>query len=115
MVITSVNIENRGGRTMDAGQQGMKINRVLRFISIVVMMVGFGVFTANAQTISGEIGGEETWSGVVFLSGDVTITETGNLTILPGTRIECEPKFDDQVGGQNSSRIEIPDSLHGCR
>ncbi len=77
---------------------GLQIGIVLAF-----MMAS----NAFAQSISGSITGEETWSGTVFLSGDVTITETGKLTIAPGTRIECEPKFDDQVRGVNTSRIEI--------
>ncbi len=58
-------------------------------------------------TTSGEITSSETWSGTVFLSGDVTVTPTGNLTILPGTRIECDPRADDRFGGTNQSRIEL--------
>ena len=54
-----------------------------------------------------EITGVETWSGRVVLRGDVTITPTGSLTILPGTRIECDARADDQVSGINTSRIEI--------
>jgi len=63
--------------------------------------------TASAVTTSGSITGEETWSGTVHLWGDVTITESGNLSIQPGTRIECEPLIDDQVSGLHTNRIEI--------
>ena len=60
-----------------------------------------------AQSVSGLITGEETWSGTIFLKGDVTVTETGSLSILAGTRIECDPQFDDLLGGLDLSRIEI--------
>ena len=49
----------------------------------------------------------ETWSGTVHLTGDVTVTPIGNLTILPGTRIEADPRADDQIGGIHTSRIEL--------
>jgi hypothetical protein len=63
--------------------------------------------SAGAATTSGPIGGSEIWSNSVYLTGDVTITPTGSLTILPGTRIEADPRADDQLGGTNDSRIEL--------
>jgi hypothetical protein len=62
---------------------------------------------ANAITTSGPITDSETWSGTVHLTGDVTVTSTGSLTILPGTRVECDSRSDDQIGGINTSRIEL--------
>ncbi len=61
---------------------------------------------ANNQ-FSGEISTPVTWSDTIYLTGDVTVTDTGNLTILPGTRVIFEPKYDDQIGGRHSSRIEL--------
>ncbi len=63
--------------------------------------------TSYSLTTYGEISGEETWSGVVQLKGDVTVTSSGELTILPGTRIECDANVDAQIGGVHTSRIEI--------
>jgi uncharacterized protein YkwD len=62
--------------------------------------------TAN-QSASGVIAGDEIWSGTVFVTGDVTIVDTGKLTISPGTFIVCDAKFDDQTGGNDTSRIEF--------
>ncbi|MEW6236262.1 MAG: right-handed parallel beta-helix repeat-containing protein [Candidatus Omnitrophota bacterium] len=62
---------------------------------------------AMGYTESGQINGAETWSGTIELLGDIVITKTGALTIQPGTVIKCEPKFDMEVGGEDTSRIEI--------
>ncbi len=85
-----------------------KYNSLHCIIGMTALFV-MGICTpvAQAQTTSGTITGSETWSDTVFLTGDVTITDTGQLTIQPGTRIVCEPQFDDQVKGKNTSRIEI--------
>jgi len=66
-----------------------------------------GSLTADAATTSGAITNAETWSGTVLLKGDVTVTPSGSLTILPGTRVECDPRGDDQIGGLHTSRIEL--------
>lgn len=58
-------------------------------------------------TGSGSITGSEVWSGTVYVTGDITVTQTGNLTIMPGTRIQCDARLDDQVTGLHTSRIEI--------
>ncbi len=62
---------------------------------------------AQLTFASGEITGAETWSGTVSVSGDVTVTSTGSLTILPGTRIEADWRSDDTVGGGNQNRVEL--------
>ncbi len=51
--------------------------------------------------------GNETWSGTVTLTGDVTVPNNVTLTILPGTLVACWDKYDDQAGGLNTSRIEL--------
>ena len=63
--------------------------------------------SASAATTSGVMTGNETWSGTVTLTGDVTVPNNVTLTILPGTRVACWDKYDDQAGGINSSRIEL--------
>ncbi len=65
------------------------------------------VSNAGAITTSGQITSAETWSGTIELTGDVTVTETGQLTISPGTQIKCMAKSDDQAGGTSNDRIEV--------
>ncbi len=85
-----------------------------------VMLVSLSVLVSSAclslraqlTFASGEITGAETWSGTVSVSGDVTVTSTGSLTILPGTRIEADWRSDDTAsqpdgGGANPSRVEL--------
>jgi len=63
--------------------------------------------SASAITTSGVMTTNETWSGTVTLTGDVTVPNNVTLTILPGTRVACWDKYDDQAGGINPSRIEL--------
>lgn len=84
----------------------MKTNRLFR-ISLFSLILAKACLNLDAATHSGSITGNETWSGTVFLTGDVRILPGGNLTILPGTRVECDAGADDQIGGANGSRIEI--------
>ena len=58
-------------------------------------------------TNSGPLVQNTIWSGVIYVSGDVTIGTGTSLTILPGTIIQCQPDTDTQAGGINSSRVEI--------
>lgn len=74
---------------------------------VFVVAIVFTAVIAEAQTVSGTIDGEETWTGTIRLKGDVTLSKTGQLTIEPGTIIRCEPRFDERTQGKNSSRIEI--------
>ena len=53
------------------------------------------------------ITGEETWSGEIFITGDVTVASTGKLTILPGTVIKFDSFIDDQISGANTSKCEL--------
>jgi hypothetical protein len=72
---------------------------------------GLALFTAaqsvKAITTSGQMAGNETWSGNIQLTGDVTVPSGVTLTILPGTTIAVWSDYDDQVGGANTSRIEL--------
>ncbi len=84
----------------------MKSNRIA-IVAGMFLATLFNALICEAITTSGPLTGSETWSGTVRLTGDVTVTPTGSLTILPGTRIESDPRADDQVGGIHTSRIEL--------
>ena len=68
--------------------------------------------SANASDVrppgplSGYITNDVSWSGVVEVTGDVTIVGGGSLTILPGTQVRCA-SGDDRSSGNDSSRVEI--------
>ena len=74
-----------------------------------IFIIFFLTFTinANAVTTSGKITNPETWSGEVVLTGDVTISGGGRLTINPGTVVKSEPDTDDQQGGVDENLIEL--------
>ncbi|HEY9173064.1 MAG TPA: immunoglobulin domain-containing protein [Verrucomicrobiae bacterium] len=56
--------------------------------------------------VSGQITNAVMWSGVVELTGDVTIVGGASLTILPGTQVRCAGG-DDRSSGNDNSRVEI--------
>ena len=90
--------ERRAPRACGAG---------LLLLTVLLGLVLSPALVAAAITTSGVITNSQTWQGVVSLTGDVTVATNGNLTILPGTRVRCDARADDQVGGLNNSRIEI--------
>jgi hypothetical protein len=63
--------------------------------------------SASAITTSGVMPANETWSGNIELTGDVTVPNNVTLTILPGTHVKCWDNYDDTAGGVNGSRIEL--------
>lgn len=67
---------------------------------------------ASAATTSGVLPGNETWSGTVSLTGDVTVPANATLTVLPGTVIQCDARADSGHSGSNSNRIEL--IVHGA-
>ncbi len=72
--------------------------------------------SASANTTSGVMATNETWSGTVTLTGDVTVPNNVTLTILPGTRVECWDKTDDQAGGAEHlpHRVDCQPRRHQC-
>ena len=74
--------------------------------SLLLLLFTFP-FPARALTTSGAITNAESWSGTVTLSGDVRIEGRGVLTLQPGTRVLFDHRLDDQVSGQDTSRIEL--------
>ena len=91
--------------------QERKAHLLVGFFPIVYAPVIFcallSALPSWAITTSGEITGDETWSGTVHMTGDVIVAASGSLTILPGTRVECEALSDDQLDGFDVSRIEL--------
>jgi hypothetical protein len=64
--------------------------------------------TATNVTTSGTLTESETWpSGIIVLTGDVTVPDGITLTIEEGAIIEAMPQSDDQFGGVDTSRIEL--------
>ncbi len=56
--------------------------------------------------LSGYITNNVSWSGVVQVTGDITIATGGSLKIMPGTQIRCSGG-DDRSSGTDNNRIEI--------
>ncbi len=58
---------------------------------------GCALPTAQNATTSGSLGGNETWSGEITLTGDVYVPAGTTLTIEPGTTVYLMPDSDDQA------------------
>jgi len=63
--------------------------------------------------LSGPVTQDTTWSGDVYVNGDLTINQGVKLTILPGTKVSVVPRYDDLSSGahRNLSEIKICGSL----
>ncbi|MEK6775685.1 MAG: right-handed parallel beta-helix repeat-containing protein, partial [bacterium] len=61
----------------------------------------------SLPTTSGTMTSDETWSGAVSLTGDVTVPAGVTLTLNAGTTIAFPALTDDQNGGANTSRSEL--------
>ncbi len=62
---------------------------------------------AASVTTSGTLTGDETWSGVVVLTGDVVVPTGITLTVDEGATVKATPQSDDRFSGVDSSRIEL--------
>lgn len=78
---------------------------------LAALLMGFAP-AGYAITTSGTLASNETWSGVVTLTGDVVVPEKVTLTIQPGTTIRSYSNEDETGGGDNQSRIEL--IVQGC-
>ena len=72
----------------------------------IILALGFGCLVGNAQTTSGELTGDEVWSGLVELTGDVTVGFGAVLTIAPGTIVSVA-EGDDTESGKDDEKIEL--------
>jgi parallel beta-helix repeat protein len=64
------------------------------------------IIDTNAMTTSGELPGDETWSGDIILTGDIIVPENKTLTIQPGTDVSI-PAYQDSTGENDNSVTEI--------
>ncbi|KAB2880276.1 hypothetical protein F9K33_05570 [bacterium] len=62
---------------------------------------------ASAATSSGVLKGDETWEGVVIITGDVTVPEGVTLRIRPNALIKFAANRDDQQGGYDINKCEL--------
>ena len=62
---------------------------------------------SSLPTTSGSLTVDETWSGTVTLTGDVTIPAGITLTVETGTHVRIAALNDDQGGGNDTSRTEL--------
>ena len=62
----------------------------------------------NAQPgTPGTLVEDETWTGDLLLTGDITVPAGVTLTITPGSLITFAPNRDDLLGGSDASRAEL--------
>ncbi len=55
----------------------------------------------------GELYADETWSGDVYVTGDVIVPEGITLTVLPGSTVNFLRNRDDTLSGLDTSRSEL--------
>ncbi|MBU1456813.1 MAG: hypothetical protein KKD01_19010, partial [Proteobacteria bacterium] len=65
----------------------------------------------KAMIVSGTLESDETWSGTVYLEGDVIVPSGITLTVQPGTRVYFPQLLDRTFSGNNSSKTEL--IIHG--
>lgn len=88
----------------------VRLERLMAVTAILLCLaMALGQNPGGRQEVikSGPITGTETWSGTIRMTGDVTITASGKVTIQPGTLIKADPKTDDQRGGARNDRVEL--------
>ncbi len=89
----------------------MKKGLIIGIIIGIIILLGIGgyfyfrgdgqgedeieIIEIHNQNISGEIREDQIWSGEIYVTGDITVIDGVNLTILPGTVIEVA-LTDDQ-------------------
>jgi RHS repeat-associated protein len=61
----------------------------------------------SLATTSGVLAADETWTGTVNITGDITVPEGLTLTIAAGTTVQFLALNDDTAGGHDPSRIEL--------
>ncbi len=77
--------------------------RTVSFCFVLILLCG----AVNAQTTSGTLPGNETWSGVVTLTGDVTVPVGVTLQIQPGTTVIFPAGSDSTSGGTDTTKTEL--------
>ena len=75
----------------------------------IILLGGYFIYNNSSQeksslfvsnrNISGVINTDQTWSGNIYVTGDVNVKKGVTLTILPGTIVTVTAFSDDQQGG----------------
>ena len=74
---------------------------------LAVFFLSFLPGTVSAVTTSGTLTDDETWSGDILITGDVTVPSGITLTVEPGTTVRAQALSDDQAGGVDAFRVEL--------
>lgn len=83
----------------------MKTLRV--FIPLLILVLFTALSTQAAIKKSGVLKSNETWEGVVEVTGDVTVPEGVVLTIKPNALIKFAANRDDESGGYDVTKSEL--------
>ncbi len=89
----------------------MKFSNLVKCFILMSFAI-FGVLVCDAgnsfaQTTSGTLTEDETWSGIVTITGDVRVPDEITLTIDPGTVVKFTALGDDTHSGADASRCEL--------
>ena len=82
------------------------LNRCLKVLFVILFVVSTAALSHGATTL-GTLAGNETWSGTVTLTGDVTVPVGVTLTIEPGTEVVFPKGSDDTGGGDEAGLTEL--------
>lgn len=78
------------------------------FMVLLIILFAFNFAASSyAATTSGTLTTDETWSGTINITGDVTVPMGLTLTIEPGTEVVFTALSDDTAGGSDSSVSEL--------
>jgi hypothetical protein len=83
-----------------------KLHWMLRIVAAIVVLLCSASLAVGA-TLSGVLTENETWSGTVTLTGDVTVPVGMTLTIEPGTEVVFPAGSDDTGGGEEIGLTEL--------
>lgn len=79
----------------------------MRSVIHFFILLTLGVQPVLAATTSGVLKGDETWEGVVIVTGDVVVPEGVTLRIRPNALIRFNASGDDQQGGYDITKCEL--------
>jgi len=91
-------------------QKKSDISALLTTVAVFILVMGSGIVQPSlvaGATTSGYLSSDETWSGTVILTGDVTIPEGVTLTIMPGTTVMAKSFSDDQQSGNQTALVSL--------
>ena len=82
----------------------------LKILTTFFLILGSATIVFGATT-SGTMPADETWSGTVTLTGDVTVPIGVMLTIEPGTEVVFPAGSDDSNSGDGVTSLYVQGSL----